>query len=88
MSPLVHKLTECLGGITNGNDMMVAYAYANSRYWPTPIVSMGAMLTDVGDRPQMFDQGQKKFFLTMAWHIARSWFLSLMPMKKGLSKMD
>jgi hypothetical protein len=68
--------------------MMVAYAYASSKYWPNPIVSMGAMLTDVGDRPQMYDQGQGKFFLTMAWHIARSWFLSLMPMGRSCSKTD
>ncbi|RBR12542.1 uncharacterized protein FIESC28_08593 [Fusarium coffeatum] len=76
------------GGITNGNDMMVAYAYANSKYWPKPVVSMGSMLTDVGDRPQLYDQGQRKFFLTIAWHIAQAWFLSLMPSKKNQSKKD
>ncbi|KAL6919891.1 hypothetical protein ACHAPO_001233 [Fusarium lateritium] len=76
------------GGITNGNDMMIAYAHTNSKYWPASVVSMGAMLTDVGDRPQVYDQGQKKFFLTMAWHVTRSWFSSLMPMRRGLSKMD
>ncbi|RGP65623.1 glycosyl transferase gt-a type structural fold [Fusarium longipes] len=76
------------GGITNGNDMMVAYAYASSKYWPKSIVSMGAMLTDVGDRPQMFDQGQGKFFLTMVWHIVYSWFSSLMPLNRTLNKTD
>ncbi|KAL4730028.1 hypothetical protein ACLX1H_002058 [Fusarium chlamydosporum] len=76
------------GGITNGNDMMVAYAYASNKYWPRSVVSMGAMLTDVGDRPQLYDQGQRKFFLTMAWHIIQAWFSSLVSSQKGLKKKD
>lgn len=56
---------------------MVAYAYANSQYWPKPVAKMGAMLVDVGDRPQIYGQGQRKFFLTMAWQIIQAWFLSL-----------
>ncbi|KIL95245.1 hypothetical protein FAVG1_02178 [Fusarium avenaceum] len=70
------------GGITNGNDLMAAYAYASSQYWPKPVAKMGAMLVDVGDRPQIYGQGQRKFFLTIAWQIIQAWFLSLVSRSK------
>ena len=41
-----------LGGVTNGNDLMAAYARASSKYWARPLVELGLRLTDVGDRDQ------------------------------------
>lgn len=63
------------GGITNGNDLMAAYAKQCGR-WPVPVAEMGAMLTDVGDRGQFYDQGQKTFMVSMVWSIVKAWFVS------------
>lgn len=69
------------GGITNGNDLMAAYAKQSGR-WPVPVAEMGAMLTDVGDRGQFYDQGQKTFMLGIAWSIIKAWFVSFGSGKK------
>ncbi|KAF4964287.1 hypothetical protein FSARC_7782 [Fusarium sarcochroum] len=76
------------GGITNGNDLMAAYARASSKHWPRPVADMGAMLVDVGDRSQIYGQGQRRFYLGVAWHIIKDWFLSLVPFRKYQSKKD
>ncbi|KAM0345288.1 hypothetical protein ACHAPU_006687 [Fusarium lateritium] len=70
------------GGVTNGNDLMAAYAYASSHHWPKPVARMGAMLVDVGDRPQIHQQGQRKFTLIVAWQIIQAWFLSVVSRSK------
>ncbi|KND90230.1 Isonitrile hydratase [Tolypocladium ophioglossoides CBS 100239] len=44
------------GGITNGNDLMAAYARASSKHWPPSIVEIGLRLTDVGDRGQFYEE--------------------------------
>jgi putative intracellular protease/amidase len=62
------------GGITNGNDLMAAYAKSCGR-WPVPVAEMGAMLTDVGDRGQFYEQGQKRFVLGIVWSIIKAWFV-------------
>ncbi|KPM45534.1 hypothetical protein AK830_g1023 [Neonectria ditissima] len=43
------------GGVTNGNDLMAAYAKACGR-WAQPVAEMGSMLTDVGDRGQIYGE--------------------------------
>ncbi|KAK7226602.1 hypothetical protein V2G26_014605 [Clonostachys chloroleuca] len=63
------------GGVTNGNDLMAAYARASGR-WPASIVDTGLMLTDVEPRPQFYEIGQSRFFLNAAWMIVRAWFAS------------
>ncbi|CVK95776.1 uncharacterized protein FPRO_00894 [Fusarium proliferatum ET1] len=76
------------GGITNGNDLMAAYAQAQNKYWPKSISKLGAMLVDVGDRPQMYHQSQRKFFTVFAWQVIQSWFFSLVPFGKGLFRAN
>lgn len=63
--------------MTNGNDLMVAYARASTKHWPGPVAEMGAMLTDVGDRSQIYGEGQSRFVLGVAWQIVKAWFMSL-----------
>ncbi|KAG5778787.1 hypothetical protein H9Q73_007563 [Fusarium xylarioides] len=72
------------GGITNGNDLMAAYAQAQNKYWPKSISKLGAMLVDVGDRPQIYHQSQRKFFMVFAWQVIQSWLFSMVPFGKGL----
>ncbi|EPE04053.1 hypothetical protein F503_04901 [Ophiostoma piceae UAMH 11346] len=42
------------GGITNGNDMVAAYARA-SKHFPPPVVELACSIADVGERGQMYD---------------------------------
>ena len=79
-------LTETSGGITNGNDLMAAYAQAQNKYWPNSISKLGAMLVDVGDRPQIYHQSQRKFFIVFAWQVVQGWLFSMVPFGKGMSK--
>ncbi|KAF4437375.1 glycosyl transferase gt-a type structural fold [Fusarium acutatum] len=76
------------GGITNGNDLMAAYAQAQNKYWPKSISKLGAMLVDVGDRPQIYHQSQRKFFMVFAWQVIQSWLFSMIPFGKGLFKAN
>ncbi|KAH7328396.1 ThiJ/PfpI family protein [Stachybotrys elegans] len=63
------------GGITNGNDLMAAYA-RSSRHWPQSIVEIGLAMTDVGDRGQFYKEGKGVFMAGMVWKLLRSWFES------------
>lgn len=63
------------GGITNGNDLMAAYAKRSKR-WPQPVVEIGLMLTDVEDRGQFYKNGTSAFMLGGAWSIVKAWFVS------------
>ncbi|KAI7767716.1 hypothetical protein LZL87_001590 [Fusarium oxysporum] len=74
------------GGITNGNDLMAAYAQAQNKYWPNSISKLGAMLVDIGDRPQIYHQSQRKFFIVFAWQVAQGWLFSMVPFGKGMLK--
>jgi hypothetical protein len=65
------------GGVTNGNDLVAAYARA-SKHFPRAIADIGCELTDVGDRPQKYTKGQAAFTLGAAWlilmAIVAGWF--------------
>ncbi|KAH8881362.1 ThiJ/PfpI family protein [Thozetella sp. PMI_491] len=61
------------GGITNGNDLVAAYA-KQSRHFPTAIAELGAQLTDVGDRPQKYQVGQTRFTLGFVWILIKAFF--------------
>ncbi|KAK7423271.1 hypothetical protein QQX98_001061 [Neonectria punicea] len=63
------------GGVTNGNDLMAAYARA-CRRWAQPIAEMGSMLTDVGDRGQIYGESPNRYVLTVMWTIIKAWFSS------------
>lgn len=42
-----------LGGVTNGNDLMAAYA-RSGKYWPQELAELILALVDVGDRSASF----------------------------------
>lgn len=43
------------GGVTNGNDLVAAYARA-SPHFPNPVVEIACEMTDVGDRPRAYEK--------------------------------
>ncbi|KAI1157166.1 class I glutamine amidotransferase-like protein [Nemania diffusa] len=42
------------GGVTNGNDLVAAYARAKPEYFPRPLVELICEQLEVGDRPQEY----------------------------------
>ncbi|KAJ2990524.1 hypothetical protein NUW58_g2907 [Xylaria curta] len=52
------------GGITNGNDLVAAYARA-SKYFPSAVVEIACKMADVGDRDQLYSESQTAFTLGM-----------------------
>ncbi|EFZ00218.1 DUF4066 domain protein [Metarhizium robertsii] len=64
------------GGVTNGNELVAAYARASNR-WAQPVVEAGLMMTEVGDRGQFYEGNQSVFYLRFAWQIVKAWFLNL-----------
>ncbi|TGJ85076.1 hypothetical protein E0Z10_g3689 [Xylaria hypoxylon] len=42
------------GGVTNGNDLVVAYCRATPKYFPRPLVELICEQLEVGDRPQEY----------------------------------
>ncbi|KAJ6786277.1 hypothetical protein PWT90_00817 [Aphanocladium album] len=63
------------GGITNGNELAAAYARATQR-WQQPVVELGLMLSEVGDRGQFYTEGNARFTLKFAWQLLKGWVLS------------
>ncbi|KAM4059662.1 DJ-1/PfpI family protein [Hirsutella rhossiliensis] len=74
------------GGVTNGNDLMAAYARASSKHWPPSIVEMCLMLTDVGDRGQVYGQRQGVFTAMFGWQLLKSWVASFFCSAGGKDK--
>ncbi|KAI8625143.1 ThiJ/PfpI family protein [Xylariaceae sp. FL1651] len=62
------------GGITNGNDLVVAYARAG-KHFPATIVEIACKMADVGDRDQLYSEGQTTFTLGVVWLIIKGWFV-------------
>ncbi|KZL87840.1 hypothetical protein CI238_05505 [Colletotrichum incanum] len=73
------------GGITNGNDLVAAYARSSKKHFPAAIAEIGCQMADVGDRAQLYEQGQTMFFLGVAWQIIKAWFGKP---SKGIQKKD
>lgn len=44
--------------MTNGNDLVAAYARASPKHFPSPIVEFACAVTDVGDRSQKYSEAQ------------------------------
>lgn len=65
---------QILGGVTNGNDLVAAYARA-SPHFPNPVVEIACEMTDVGDRPRAYEKGQLTFTLGMALSVFRAWLM-------------
>ncbi|GAP84099.1 putative family protein [Rosellinia necatrix] len=62
------------GGITNGNDLVAAYARAG-KHFPSAVVEIACKMADVGDRAQRYEEGQAAFTLKMAWIIIKGFFI-------------
>jgi hypothetical protein len=64
------------GGVTNGNELVAAYARA-SKHWAKPIVETGLMLTEVGDKGQFYETSETGFYMRFAWQLVKGWFVYL-----------
>ncbi|KAI1813979.1 ThiJ/PfpI family protein [Poronia punctata] len=62
------------GGVTNGNDLVAAYARANSDRFPPAVVEMACKMADVGDRPQVYGESQTGFKAGFVWTLVKGWF--------------
>ncbi|KAL0939320.1 ThiJ/PfpI family protein [Colletotrichum truncatum] len=62
------------GGITNGNDLVAAYARKNSKHFPAPIAEIACQMADVGDRGQFYGEGQTTYFIGFIWQVLKAWF--------------
>jgi hypothetical protein len=71
------KLTSAryIGGITNGNDLVAAYARHKSEFFPRPLADFGCDMVDVGDRPQMYEKSQVRFFAGFGINLLKAWVL-------------
>jgi hypothetical protein len=65
------SLTCQLGGVTNGNDLVAAYARLSGRF-AGPVVEFGLVMTDTGDRPQSYGTGKAVFTLRVVWQILKA----------------
>ena len=63
-------LTEVLGGITNGQDMVAAYVREK---WPGPLSDTVCAMADVGDREVEYKNGTVKENSWWLWLILRAW---------------
>jgi hypothetical protein len=72
----------CLGGITNGNDLVAAYA-RQSRHFPAPVVEMALQMADVGDRPQEYTKSQTVFTAGIIWTLFKAWVWGFRKQKSG-----
>ncbi|OHE93027.1 ThiJ/PfpI family protein [Colletotrichum orchidophilum] len=63
------------GGITNGNDLVAAYARSSEKHFPAPIVEIACRMAEVGERSQTYEQGQTIFALGLVWQIVKGWFM-------------
>ncbi|KAK7439077.1 hypothetical protein CaCOL14_002420 [Colletotrichum acutatum] len=67
-------LSVCTGGITNGNDLVAAYARSSERrLFPGPIVEIACKMAEVGERGQVYEQGQTRFALGFVWQLVKAW---------------
>lgn len=65
------------GGVTNGNDLVAAYARKNPKYWPGPVAEFGVTIAEVGDRPQRYETGQAAFTLGIVWQVIKAAVMSI-----------
>lgn len=65
------------GGITNGNDLVSAYARHSQHFFPSPLVEVVLKMADVGERGQVYGQGQTRFTLGMVWQLLRAWVMGV-----------
>ncbi|KAI0136593.1 ThiJ/PfpI family protein [Xylariales sp. AK1849] len=61
------------GGVTNGNDLVAAYARHKSEFFPKPLVEILLPMVDVGDRAQVYGKSLPTFFLGFFFNVFRAW---------------
>ncbi|GAW17000.1 hypothetical protein ANO14919_064490 [Xylariales sp. No.14919] len=61
------------GGITNGNDLVAAYARAG-KHFPSAIVELACKMADVGDRSQVYSESPAVFTLGVVWLFIKGLF--------------
>ncbi|KAM7196153.1 hypothetical protein V8F20_007188 [Naviculisporaceae sp. PSN 640] len=69
-------------GITNGNDLVAAYARQTSRHFPGPVAEMAVVMTEVGDRPQHYTTGKAATAFGVVWQVVKAVFMGLGSKKK------
>lgn len=62
-----------LGGVTNGNDLVAAYARAG-KHFSAPLVEIVCKMAEVGERAQVYEQGQTAFTIGFVWQLFKAWF--------------
>ncbi|ETS88031.1 hypothetical protein PFICI_01859 [Pestalotiopsis fici W106-1] len=65
------------GGVTNGNDLVAAYARHKSEFFPKPLVEVLLETTDTGDRAQVYGKSQSSFILGIVFNTFRAWVSSV-----------
>ncbi|KAK3903085.1 hypothetical protein C8A05DRAFT_14935 [Staphylotrichum tortipilum] len=65
------KRFEGAGGITNGNDLVAAYARL-SGHFPGPVAELGLLMTDTGDRSQLYGTSKAAMTLGVVWQILKA----------------
>ncbi|KAK4240846.1 hypothetical protein C8A03DRAFT_12843 [Achaetomium macrosporum] len=68
------KKFEGMGGVTNGNDLVAAYARQSGRF-PGPVAELGLLMIDAGDRPQRYTTGKVVVTLGMVWQVLKAVFM-------------
>ncbi|KAK6226712.1 ThiJ/PfpI family protein [Colletotrichum tabaci] len=63
------------GGITNGNDLVAAYARSSEKHFPAPIAEIACQMAEVGERAQLYEKRQARFLLGFVWQIIKAWFV-------------
>ncbi|KAL2270880.1 hypothetical protein VTJ83DRAFT_251 [Remersonia thermophila] len=64
------------GGVTNGNDLVGAYARLSGRI-PGPVAEAALSLTETGDRPQRYETGKMVWTLGIVWQMLKATFMGL-----------
>lgn len=52
---------------------MAAYIRAG-KHFPPAVAEVVCKMADVGDRPQVYSQGQTSYMLGFAWQLLKGWF--------------
>jgi hypothetical protein len=54
---------------------MAAYA-RTGKYIPGPVAEIGCKMAEVGDRPQVYEQGNLGWHLGLVWQVVKGLFVS------------
>jgi len=69
------------GGITNGNDLVAAYARTSGRF-PRPVAELVCEMAEVGERPKEYQRSQAAIGIKILWLALSSWLMGFGSKKK------